>query len=460
MNKLIMTAIATGLVAAASAPAHATPSSVLYLNRCVGGCTVHSGADDAKSDTSSIPTSPGDSVLTEWAWGDAQWNAVVQCVKEVYSPYNIEVVTDRPSDNVVYNEQMVAGLGGQLGRSDAGGISPVEPCTVPATNVMTFTFANGWGPHGANPQQQQVWDICGVIGQESAHAFGLDHEWQYIDGKPSCSSPMTYRPTCGQQFFRNELAYCGEYAARACMCSDPQNSHLRLTAILGKGTPITAPPVVSVTAPANNATVGSGATVTAIASAQRGIQKVELAVNGYTWATVPGVAWGAASGQPQASYQLQIPAEVPDGVMDLVVTAKDDLDIATSAPAVRVTKGSPCTSEATCLAGQKCDAQGRCAWDPATGVLGDACTYPQFCESGLCNGPVGGQMTCTQECVVAASDSCPMGYECIQNNGGVGLCLPQQADNTGCCSTGSDAAAQSSLLGVALLVVVRRKRRR
>src|SRR4051812_20025409 len=37
-------------------PYAASVSPTIYLNRCRGGCTVHMGNNDARTDTSSIPT--------------------------------------------------------------------------------------------------------------------------------------------------------------------------------------------------------------------------------------------------------------------------------------------------------------------------------------------------------------------------------------------------------------------
>ncbi len=463
-----------GLVGLARPAQAGLPASTLYLNRCVGGCNVGGGTDDAKALTSRLVPSTG-ATVSEFAWGDSQWNAIVQCVKEVYSPYNINIVTTKPSDDVQYNVQLVAGLGSEIGHPEAGGISPSEPCNAPDTNTVTYTFANGWGPGlrptggstgidcNAQPTHPLCVDsvqvICGVIGQESAHAFGLDHEHSYVaTKKPACSSPMTYLPHCGQQFFRGELARCGEDVDRACMCSDPQNSHLRLLSILGPGTPITAPPVVSITSPAPDAHITSSQPIVALASAQRGVRRVELKINGYKWNEVDGAAFGS-QGQPESTYPIPVPAMVPDGVMDLEVTAKDDIGIATTVKET-VTKGAKCVDATTCLTGQRCDTRGACLWDPPTGQVNDPCTYPQFCVSGLCNGLTGQDSVCTQACVLTASDSCPMGDTCYESAPGQGQCFPTVSTGGGCCSIGNGAIAQSSILGLALVGLLRRRRRR
>ncbi|HLL21599.1 MAG TPA: MYXO-CTERM sorting domain-containing protein, partial [Kofleriaceae bacterium] len=161
-----------------------------------------------------------------------------------------------------------------------------------------------------------------------------------------------------------------------------------------------------------------------------------------------------------APYAIKIPDEVPDGTIDVVVVAKDDIGATTTAPAVRVQKGVKCVDASTCLPGMECDAEGRCFWQPASGAIGDVCTYPQFCESGICTGPSGnGDKLCTQNCVPNVADSCPAGFECLQTGATTGACWPASDDGGGCCSTTRGAAAQSALLALGLVLVLRRRRR-
>src|SRR5689334_16106081 len=95
---------------------HASISPVLYLNRCVGGCTIIGGSmNDARANTSTIPSGASTYTISEYAEAgqtgaaaDAAWNDLVQCVKEVYSPYQVEVVDQRP-DTDAYHMAIVAG---------------------------------------------------------------------------------------------------------------------------------------------------------------------------------------------------------------------------------------------------------------------------------------------------------------------------------------------------------------
>lgn len=437
---------------------HAQTAGTLYLNRCKGGCVITKGGlDDARSHTSTIPEGTAtEYTLSEFAWGDAEWDAVVQCVKEVYSPFAVTVTDQQPTGGVAYNEAIIAGSPAEIGRGGIGGIAPVTSDCSPYSYIISFTFANTYGP------SSRVFDLCAVAAQESGHSYGLDHTYAFLDGSSGCRDPMTYRGDCGgQKFFRNDTATCGEFSPRPCRCGANQNAHLKLLAVLGPGTPITRPPAVTVTQPADGATITAGTTVVATASAQRGIARLELWVNGYLWNTAKGVAWGP-DGQPEAGYVLAIPPEVPDGILDLVVKAKDDIEVTTTAPTVTVTKGAPCTSADTCAPGQRCDA-GRCLWDPAVGEIGEPCTYEQYCLSGLCTGTAT-ETLCTQPCIPGVGDSCPAAFSCLEQAPGKGVCWPAETDDGGICSasvTGS-AGPRGVIAAIAFalgLVLARRRRR-
>src|SRR6201995_1019208 len=95
--------------------AAAQVSRTIYLNRCTGGCLVHMGTNDARTNTSSIPTrdnatiSEFSSSLGQIGQGaDAEWAQLVQCMKEVYSPYNVMVTDVKPASWLSYHEAIIA----------------------------------------------------------------------------------------------------------------------------------------------------------------------------------------------------------------------------------------------------------------------------------------------------------------------------------------------------------------
>jgi MYXO-CTERM domain-containing protein len=146
-------------------------------------------------------------------------------------------------------------------------------------------------------------------------------------------------------------------------------------------------------------------------------------------------------------------------VIDIVIKSYDDLGIMGESQVVTVTKGAPCANADSCAKGQKCEA-GKCFWDQPSGKLGDSCDYEQFCESQQCVITDQGGY-CSQDCVVGATDACPMGFDCVEA-GASGACIP--VEEGGCCSVGGDGPSavwiHGSLSLFVIGLVVRRRRRR
>ena len=441
-------------------PHGAQISRTLYLDRCIGGCTIVGGTiNNAAGHMTSIPKA-GTYQVGEFATADGQvgaaadadWADVVTCMQEVYSPYAVTVTDVLPAIGT-YTEAVIAGQPFDLGLGgDILGIAPLAGNCTPQDNVMSFSFANH---HAA---QLRSINICWTAAQESAHAFGLDHEFEYGDHSSSCNDPMTYRTDCGgEKFFRNRRASCGEYAARKCRCSATQNSHTQLVGVFGEGTPTTAPPHAAIVLPVAGAQIPAGTVVHATAGAQRGVAKVELFLNGSKWNEVAGAAFGT-SGQPDPSaYTINLPTKVPDGILDIMVRASDDLGISGESPVVTVIKGQPCTSAATCLPEQSCDA-GHCMWPAPVVPLGAACTYAQACTTWACADTADG-MRCTQSCALDEPTSCPTGFACIADGTGA-ICV--SSTGGGCCSVGGGPASgwfHAGMAGAVLGLLIRRRKR-
>ncbi len=183
-------------------------SNVIFLNRCAGGCSLAPGGEDARIDRSSLLSRTV--AISEFAHGQAAWDAVVSCVAGMYEPFGV-VVTDVDPGSAPHFEAIVAGSPGEIGATGIGGVSPFA-CGV-IENAITYSFANIYG---------SVQDICETVAQESAHAFGLEHEYL-------CADPMTYLTGCGSKSFQDVDAPCGERAPRDCECGGAtQNSYQRL----------------------------------------------------------------------------------------------------------------------------------------------------------------------------------------------------------------------------------------
>ncbi len=238
---------------------HATPH-LLYIN--FDGGTFTPGNNNSSNNQSSIISS----TRQIQPWGSSSQRAtVLACIKQQFAPFNI-TVTDQDPGQTQHIEGVVAGYPQDIGmQSGVGGVSPFT-CGV-IDRSIAYTFADVYG--------NDLQSICETAAQEIAHSFGLDHEYL-------CQDPMTYLTNCGNKSFQDQDVSCGEYSARSCQCGgSTQNSYQMLLSLLGPPNQgDTTPPQVAITQPANNATVAPGFVVSANASDNVGVTKVELYVDG------------------------------------------------------------------------------------------------------------------------------------------------------------------------------------
>ena len=431
---------------AAQALRQSTPqvSPLLFLNRCPGGCQVSAGDNDARTNSSTIPDE--DAELSEFEHSDAVWDATVACVREVFEPYGVEVVTENPGGQS-HHAAVVAGTADELGielppdtQGEIGGVAPLANDCRPLDNVMSFTFAN--------TLQDNPIDLCWTIAHEAGHAYGLEHV-------NACADPMTYLPGCGTKYFRDEELPCGEFEERDCQCGGTtQNSHAHLTRVLGEGTP-PEPPEVQILNLEADTEVADGEPVTFEARHPRGISRVTLEVNGTEYQERSGNDFDEGD-----SYQITLPQH-PDGVLEIEAVAYNDLGIAGS-DEVTVQKGEPCTSHEQCFAGMECD-DGACRFPEPFLEAGEPCEHDRECVSGLCPA-AGDERYCSERCDLRASaDGCPSGLECVEaDDNELGACWPEGAlGGCGGCAAGRGGASFPTLvLSLALLCAYGLGRRR
>ena len=453
--------------------AGAIATGKIFLNLCPGGCTVRPGMDDATTDTSSLVTQIKN--LPEYTgFATGEWAQVVQCVKEVYSPYAVTVTDVRPPSTDSYAEIMIGGSPQDIGLPmGVGGVASVVPGCGANPKGVSFAFTSSINIFAQEAGGSRVHGLCWIIAQETAHNFiGGGHAYEFIDETPprsACNDSMTYRADCGgQKFFRNKVAREGDFGPcgmpdgqsnNPCLCGGQRNAHAKMIEVFGAGQSIVPPPTAMINFPAAGASLG--ATVTGLAGSKRGVEKVEMYLNGWKYDTKKGAAFGAQGQANPSSYQFTVPGNLPNSTYDIVLKAYDDLGAMTASSMVTVNKGGPCASADTCAKGQKCE-NGRCFWDPPAGEIGDTCTYAEFCKSLKCEGTAE-QQICTQNCIVGTADSCPTdsGLECLETSPGMGICfLPQ--DDGGCCSVGRDSNAwiPGAFGALAFGVIVLRPRRR
>jgi hypothetical protein len=283
---------------------HAAPT-IIYMNR-MGGTYVP-GDNDSRTNRSSIPSRT--SQVSPWNVSAAGWQEVMTCMTAQFSRFNV-IITDVDPGNVPHIESVVAGYPQDVGMSSGvGGVSPfTDDCGV-IPNSIVFTFAGVYGT--------AYRDICETAAQEVSHSFGLDHEYQ-------CRDPMTYLSGCGDKSFQDNAERCGEYSARECWCGGTtQNSVGMLRDRLG---PHNVPPVVSITQPADGATVAPGFDVAATASDMVGsLVEVELYVDGALVDSLTSPPWTFATD-----------AALADGLHTIEVRATDD-GTATASASVAIT---------------------------------------------------------------------------------------------------------------------------
>jgi hypothetical protein len=212
--------------------------AAIFLNRCSGGCTVHRGDDDAEGATSSIPRGLGpDLTISEYqdvagatgSAADTEWHAVVACVAAAYAPFDVSITDQRPVGPIGV-EAIVAGDPGEIGLpSDVLGVAPLAADCSATEDVVVFAFADA---HGT---ADRVSSVCATAAQQVAHAFGLDHEYAFLNGTSACSDLMSLRSDCAprSRTFVDESANCGEIAPRVCKCGATQNSYRKLAEVVG-----------------------------------------------------------------------------------------------------------------------------------------------------------------------------------------------------------------------------------
>ena len=392
--------------AAGPQPAAAGPA-LIYLNRCSTGCTVSPGVDDSRADTSSIISNT--IFVSPFDKGDDAWSDVVNCVRRIYAPFNVDV-TDVDPGTIPHHEAIVAGTPTESGfPENYGGVAPYACGQIP--NSVTYSFANVWW--SAN-------EICETVAQETAHAFGLDHA-------VLCNDPMTYLAPCGPKSFQNFDAPCGEKEERECFCGGTtQNSFRMIETMFGPGDP----PLAEFSRPRSGDLVGPGFVIE-VGVGTAPISRIEVYAAGKRIAegTIPPFIFNA-------------PSDLPPGPLELEVRSTDPQNRSGSA---RITVNyQACASDSDCGGGYDCIA-GRCVLSPGSaGGLGEACDSDTECSADLCGRTSDGDGICTATCDLSRDD-CPGGFTCTESGSGP-VCWP----SGGGCSAGGDRLPPIGLVLLAL----------
>jgi len=289
--------------------ARAPRARIIYMNR-VGG-TFTPGNDDSATNRSSIPYST--SSISPWGVSEAGWREVMDCMTELWAPFDVEITDVEPPASVDYIESVVAGRPQDVGMgSGVGGVSPFD-CGVIERSIV-FTFAEVYGT--------SYRDICETAAQETAHSFGLDHEHM-------CEDPMTYLYGCGEKAFRDVDAPCGEYSNRTCSCGGSTQNSVRLLTEFNGPADGTAP-TVTIAEPADGSTVAPGFGVQVEAVDNVGVKRVELYLDGQLTDTLTTAPWS-----------FDTAADLPDGDYAIKTVAYDSKNSGFAEITVHVDKNGP-----------------------------------------------------------------------------------------------------------------------
>ena len=293
-------------------------SRVIYLNK--NGVTLTPGNNDARTNRSTIASTQ--TTIQPWNVSPATWSATVACMRELFAPFDVDVVEADPG-NVPHIEAVFGGSPGQLGLPN--GVAGVSPFTTDCSiieNSIVFTFTN------VIPADARL--ACEIQAQEVAHSFGLDHVLL-------ASDPMTYLNYNGDRSFKNQTAQCGEDVARPCgingnVCRPNQNSVTLLTERLGAaGAPgDNVAPVVGITSPSNGAIVPPGFELSFTATDNVNVTMATLYVDGE-----------AAGSVLQAPFTFTTSATLPEGEHTFRVEVTDGANVQSEEVTVTIRRGAP-----------------------------------------------------------------------------------------------------------------------
>ena len=420
------------------APNAAAVSHTIFLNNCKpNGCNMKPGYDNATTDTSSIPDVS--STISPYSGSDANWNAIVQCVRQTYADFDVDIVTTRPTSGN-YHMAIVAGTPGQVQMQNGVlGVSPFSCGYI--GNAVSYTFAN--------VIPSDVAELCWTVAQETAHSWGLDHKYDNRD-------PMTYLsggPALKR--FQNEAGSCGEYSARQCSCnyagtgSAKMNSYALVMATFGSSAPDTVPPTINITYPTEGAQVTPGFPVRADIMDDRIVAKAEFRLDGQLIKTLE-----------EGPFNFNAPAALGQGGHKIEVTGFDRGGNMVKAT-VNVAYGTVCASATDCTTAGNVCIDGHCVAGPGMpGGLGSPCAGNGDCASGQCGSDTAGNSYCVEQCDPAAN-ACPSGFDCQDAGNGTGVCWPGEEDG-GICSSASSTTSGGGvllMLGLVGMFVTRRRRK-
>ena len=89
-------------------PAH----RLVFMNR-LGGTYTRASSNNSSENRSTVPDG-GTASVSAWSYGDADWQGLMTCVRDIYAPFDV-TITDVDPGAVPHIESVVGGRPGQVG---------------------------------------------------------------------------------------------------------------------------------------------------------------------------------------------------------------------------------------------------------------------------------------------------------------------------------------------------------
>ena len=349
---------------------------------------------------------------------------IVAKVQEYYAPFNVQVVTAKPTSgtySMVFVGPGSTCVGAPMG---AAGVGPLD-CNNTNEPDVTFAFTDAFD--GDTNTTRAVHNIAVTIGQESAHAFGLGHTNNQMD--------IQYPAVSGVEmaFLNQQMQIYDLPGSRSSDCTGTgmQNSYQFLINNVGANPnqgPDMAPPTISFVSPHDGDTVPSGFHVEFNATDNVGVATVDLYLDD-----------NKIGGTNVGPYAFDVPGgTIPAGSHKLKGVATDAAGNKADTGDITVTVR----------------AQGA-----TPGDVGAMCTTDADCPGGFC-ALNGSTKFCTHTCNPADNLSCPGGFSCVAASG-TNVCGPNAPQQSGGCELArSGEGSGLGLAGLLLLAtcVLQRKR--
>ncbi len=411
-----------------------------------------------------------------------QRDATLAIVRNHLAPYNVEVVTERPTTGP-YTMIMVGGTPATICYAEAdSGVLGVAPLDCGNQNEADIVFA--FSEVDASPE------VMGqTIAHEGAHSWGLEHTDDTKDVEYPAAIGVGVLGFLDKVMgvVRLNQDFSVTIVASNCDGTMQQNSHARMVAALGANAPDSIAPTVTIGYPQDGTTgfrPDRPVTVRAGVSDNYPLDRI------HDVTLVIDQGMPAAMRLVDAAAPYQWPVQLSPGAHTLLVEAKDGSDLVGQSAVVHITvaegaggagAGGAGTGGAGTGGGGAAGGTGTAGADGAAGTSGGAgasgsgnapgptdlgapCEGDTDCRGFCVIGAEGG--ICSRSC--AASSECGSGLQCrdFYRDGGDKVCTPTgfappaaATASSGCASTPARTSTTSAALLIGILTMLAFRRR-